>query len=444
MWPLPNTQYDIQAAFVAESLEHSQEKVFSDPGEEFEIEVGEFSSEGFKENCLESASQLQEHISTYHDPSTPVTQVEDDLAKNEKASFFLLEPAYGWSHLPITKSGAMKLFSALRAFPELYQYVAAFSVKTFPRDEGFAGFNSDTTIGDDGSWTTFARAPGAVNRLLGKSLRDSGSEKSIFIQDWPHLHTTCFSSVKYNLRKYINYLDREIADVFDRVIMAGVEPGKLNEFDKLQNTARDIKELQYLSDQVRRVISIVDLNIMTLECFQKKVQDLVTLSSPGSPQTDILKRFLGHLSRCYTEHQFALRNASSVLNRAKATSDQLRDTVSIRNGEFNKSSTEMTSRNTSAMCHLANKSGREAHVVKTLTVLALVFVPAGFVADFLQMGFVSLKKENPMQWSAAADLKIYAILSIPLISLTMLIYVMVEIIQRAKERKLEVGGGDIV
>lgn len=52
----------------------------------------------------------------------------------------------------------------------------------------------------------------------------------------------------------------------------------------------------------------------------------------------------------------------------------------MRNGEFNKTSTEMTSRNTSAMCHLANKSEREAHILKTLTVLALVFVPAGFVA----------------------------------------------------------------
>ena len=49
----------------------------------------------------------------------------------------------------------MELFSGLRAFPELYQYFAAFSDKTFPRDEGFAGFDSDITIGDDGLWTGF-------------------------------------------------------------------------------------------------------------------------------------------------------------------------------------------------------------------------------------------------------------------------------------------------
>ncbi|CAG7560620.1 unnamed protein product [Fusarium equiseti] len=242
--------------------------------------------------------------------------------------------------------------------------------------------------------------------------------------------------------------------------MAGVEPERLNEFDKLQSTAQDFKELQYLSDQLRRVINIVELNLLTLESFQKKVQYLITLSPPSSVQATVLERFLDNLARCHAEHRFGLRNACSVLDRAKATSDQLRDTVSMRNGEFNKTSTEMTSRNTSAMCHLANKSGREAHVLKTLTVLALVFVPAGFVAvcllyplsdlrlicrkDFLQMGFISLKQESPMQWSATPDLKIYAILSIPLISLTMLIYAMVELVQRLKERKFEANGHGIV
>lgn len=49
--------------------------------------------------------------------------------------------------------------------------------------------------------------------------------------------------------------------------MAGLEPNKLNEFDKLQSIAKDFKELQYFSDQIRRVINIVELNILTLKCF---------------------------------------------------------------------------------------------------------------------------------------------------------------------------------
>lgn len=105
--------------------------------------------------------------------------------------------------------------------------------------------------------------------------------------------------------------------------MAGVEPEKLNEFDKLQSTARDFKDLQYLSDQIRRVISILELNILTLETFQKKVQHLITLSPRASPQAVVLESFLENLARCHTEHKFGLLNASSVLKRANATSDQV-------------------------------------------------------------------------------------------------------------------------
>lgn len=58
----------------------------------------------------------------------------------------------------------------------------------------------------------------------------------------------------------------------------------------------------------------------------------------------------------------------------------------MRNGEFNKTSTAMTSRNTSAIVHLSDKASREARVVKTLTVLAMVFVPAAFTAVCLRGG----------------------------------------------------------
>jgi hypothetical protein len=51
------------------------------------------------------------------------------------------------------------------------------------------------------------------------------------------------------------------------------------------------------------------------------------------------------------------------------------------------------------------------------------------------MGFVKLKQESPMQWSAEPDLMIYAILAIPLVSVTMLTYLLVEVFQRDKEKE---------
>ncbi|KAF5647073.1 hypothetical protein F25303_5246 [Fusarium sp. NRRL 25303] len=284
------------------------------------------------------------------------------------------------------------------------------------------------------------RLPLAVKKLLGSSVLDRSGESSSFIEDWTHLHIACFSSVDHNLHQFINYLDEEIDKLFKRVIMAGVEPDKLNEFDTLSHTTNDFKALQYLSNQLRRITNIIQLNILTLECFQKRIRELEALPFQTSSQVDSLTILLRELSNIQREHEFSLLSVSTVLERAKAISDQLRDTVSMRNGEFNKTSTAMTSRNTSAIVRLSDKSSREARVVKTLTVLAMVFVPAAFTADFIQMGFVTIKQESPMKWSADPDLKIYAILAIPLIAVTMLIYILVEFVHKAREKGGEANG----
>ncbi|RMJ13027.1 hypothetical protein BHE90_001576 [Fusarium euwallaceae] len=271
-------------------------------------------------------------------------------------------------------------------------------IKASILDEGFAGFDSDITFDTSGTLVSFE---------------------------------SCYMlNVDHGLRQFINYLDEEITKVFDRVIMSGVEPTKLNEFDSVEQTSKDLKTLQYLSDQARRLIASIELNMETIRCLQKEFLGLGAISLPESPHRPSVEMLSGVLEKAQQEHKFSLRNASSVLDRAKATSEQLRDTAALRNSEITKMNSEVANMNTLAIAQLAEQSSRETHVVKTLTVLALVFVPASFVADFLQMGFISMEQEDPMRWAATADLKIYATLAIPLIGVTMLIYASVEMMQR--------------
>ncbi|RSL66869.1 hypothetical protein CEP53_003197 [Fusarium sp. AF-6] len=265
--------------------------------------------------------------------------------------------------------------------------------------------------------------PEKVKDQLSNIVKENGMAE--FARDWTWLHAACFSSVDNDLRQFINYLDQEITKVFDRVIMFNMEPSKPNEPDPIQQTSKDLKTLQYLSDQARRLINIIELNIETLKCMMKEINNLRVLSfdSPHHASVEVLFNLL---EKTQQEHRFSFKNASAVLDRARATSEQLRDTASLRNSEISKMSSEMTNLNTLAMAKLAEQSSRETRIVKTLTVLALIFVPASFVA----MGFVKIVDENPMKWAATADLKIYAILALPLIGLTMLIYGCVEMMQR--------------
>jgi hypothetical protein len=182
-----------------------------------------------------------------------------------------------------------------------------------------------------------------VKQVLGDSLLKVSDEQSVFVKDWTHLHTTCFGSVDDNVRYLINYLDEEVTAVvrtpykphsyglstnasgqFQRVIMAGVEPSKLNEFDTPHSTASDLKALQYLSDQVRRVINLIQVNKLTLKLFQERIRHLESITPLVSSQANSLQVFFTKLSQFQEEHEFSLLNASAVLERAAATSDQVK------------------------------------------------------------------------------------------------------------------------
>ncbi|KAM0633363.1 hypothetical protein D7B24_004779 [Verticillium nonalfalfae] len=64
---------------------------------------------------------------------------------------------------------------------------------------------------------------------------------------------------------------------------------------------------------------------------------------------------------------------------------------------------------TAAALRLAEHQGCDSHVLKTLTILALIYVPASFAA----MGYIETRTE---------DLALFAALALPLVSVTMSIY----------------------
>ena len=163
--------------------------------------------------------------------------------------------------------------------------------------------------------------------------------------------------------------------------MSGVEPRNLREFDTPEQSSRDMKALQSLADQARRVTHVIDLNIETIDAMTEATKRLGRIAN-GSAACDpqMLGAFLERLERAMRRHRYSLKNAAVLAERAKALSEQLRDTISLRNSEMNRLSTEETKRNTEATLELSERSGYEAHVVKMLTLLALVFAPASFVA----------------------------------------------------------------
>ncbi len=181
---------------------------------------------------------------------------------------------------------------------------------------------------------------------------------------------------------------------------------------------------------------------------------------PDSGGSSTARQLLTPVGESKRRHQYALHNVSLLVERTCRLSGLLRNTVALRNAELSRLSTEAT-------LEMSKQSGYEAHVVKMLTVLALLYVPASFasvrwnpflfeglreapqsppfyrwigdmakterVQEFLQMGFVSIDNES-FRVEATAGLKLYFALAVPLIVLTMCVYGLVETAKRRSIR----------
>jgi Mg2+ and Co2+ transporter CorA len=205
---------------------------------------------------------------------------------------------------------------------------------------------------------------------LDKSITETPRQ---FVRDWVELHVVCLDNIDHDMRQYINYLDEEVREVFGRMLLSGVEPEKLNEYDTASNSAKDMKTLQVLQDQAQRVSTMVSLNMETIGCLSRQAARLGTLGDSSSHWCGMLSGFESRLQDIEQQHRFSLINISAVIRRIETYAEQLRDTISIRNSE-------LANVHTRAVVHLSKASSQETRVVKALTVLALVFVPAGFVA----------------------------------------------------------------
>ncbi|KAI8665688.1 hypothetical protein NCS56_01005500 [Fusarium sp. Ph1] len=472
-WPRKQATERVRLAEIARDLAKNNQRLFAPPySSELEIKVAELSSQGAETFCFYNEGEFREHLSIYHDPATRDSPKNDDSGDTRdgemRASMFIIEPAYGWGHLAITRDGMTSLLTSLDASPSIYRYLTAFGRKRFARDEGFAGFGSDITLDSSGTLVSFElcyllkymalredatpgtnpwsirhalihqkinlasnrvsnlliRIPPNIADLLGDITKENHETRDL-ARDWTWLHIQCLSSVDHGLRQSINYLDDEITKFFDRVIMSALDTVKLNDFDPPEQMSKDLKTLQYFSDQARRIINVIELNLETIRHLQSEVVGLKAMASLGpthGPSADVLCSFLEKIQR---EHNFSLKSSSAVLGRVKGTFEQLRDMASLRSSEISKMTSEQTNMstvNTAAMAQFAEQSSREAHVVKTLS------PRLGLCASFIRG-----EQEEPMRWAAKADLKIYATLAIPLIGVTMLIYGCVKMMQRKRK-----------
>jgi len=189
-----------------------------------------------------------------------------------------------------------------------------------------------------------------------------------------------------------------------------------------------MKRLQFFLDQILRAGHMLDVNATTLStmlhAFRRRKDHIPDLPSLQERLEDIQQ-----------EYGFLQKMSKSVLDRAVMLSHELRDTIALRNHDINKQANDAATQGTHAIVKLSRKSAYEARVVKLLSVVAVIFLPASFAADFLQMGYVFVTEEKRFKIHATADLWLYAIFAVPLLIVTMSICLAFELLSRRRAKR---------
>lgn len=455
------------------------------------VDTAELESDGDLEAFIESRERAGEEDQVQDNQLSNLEEqkIMPKIQTHKQSTFFFINPDYGWDTISITSSSMQKLLCHCDVFTHFFKYLRAFGTKTFALDEGFGGF--DFSIKEESElgrleeietcyllkYVDKKDSPGKfsnpwsirqaliyqksnlltnqdtyiftrLSELLGEKFRDLLSKTKVKARGprmlhWSEIHTMAFKSVVANWREYINWLDGDVSQLFDNLILAAVEPTKLGTLDSVSSSLNLMKRLQYMLDQALRTAHMLDINIEVMTKIQSAALRLKDSDGEEGRRYEELHE---GLESAMSEHIFLRKNVSSLIERAKILSNQLRDTILFRNSELNKDISNLTFRGTAAIVDLSHKSSHEARVVKVLTVVALIFVPISFVADFLNMGYLKTVEGGGFSVTATNGLLLFAVLALPLVLLTFVVYGVSELYNRreaAKEKGWSAGvGGD--
>ena len=181
------------------------------------------------------------------------------------------------------------------------------------------------------------------------------------------------------------------------MILSKVDPDANEEKTFVEGSLAKVKRLQYLIDQTLRACHMLDLNSAVMTTLLKDFGEALGGDSPWIPIRSAA--FMDKTRSILEEDQLHHKNASSLYVRATSISQhvsqlhrfdpkcwliltclKLRDVIAMRNNEFMKLLNSSTIQGNEALLGLSQKSVSEAQSMKAITVVALVYVPASFVA----------------------------------------------------------------
>ncbi|RFU26624.1 hypothetical protein B7463_g9721, partial [Scytalidium lignicola] len=230
--------------------------------------------------------------------------------------------------------------------------------------------------------------------------RKDGSIKNLS-SHWTHLHELHLKTLSYNWDSYFSYVNDRLSDINEEYLFSKVEAREK------QVSFTSLQALDTLRTQLGIMCYALELNLGVLNQLSQEVERRKELE--GYKSAERYEQFQTNLRTCNMEQTSLRQQATHIMQEADRLLAHLRDTIALQDSN--------------AMMALTHKTIQEAQSMRTITVIALVYLPASFTASLMSMGYIHVDSlSGIMKLGAMPEMWVYLAITLPLMVFTFLIW----------------------
>ncbi|KAI9931544.1 hypothetical protein MW887_010121 [Aspergillus wentii] len=236
------------------------------------------------------------------------------------------------------------------------------------------------------------------------------------------IHGMVLQTASHGWRDYLVYLEETFSKLVDRGFYTNINGPQLE--GDFEVDFSDIRKLQILTDKIRRLLQILQLNITLAEQMKCSMQRIRKYSPPNlSVAFDNVE---SSIEMSILQHRTYNSRLQSLVDRAQGISGLIQSILEIRTSE---SSKKINNR----MHELAEKGVQENKLIKRLTFqttqdtrsmsvisfISAIFLPATFLATLFGMNFFDFRGDG---LTIATNFWIYIVMAGALSGMTVLLW----------------------
>ncbi|KIW11260.1 hypothetical protein PV08_10560 [Exophiala spinifera] len=447
--------YACDLAHYSRILEQNSKRLFMEDGER-RIKVIEV---GIRELIISSFEGLDNYLTT---------------SRYSGLRLILIPQRFSWDRLMISDRALRRLAHHFGIFPEFLDVVTAFGERIVSDSDSVGGFRSHSggqafecaylakTVEEHGRDDD--EDPWSIRQMGIYSQREANKEATTFIiinplqtflqrlkdaqagtgepPAWRDIHRLALSSSTTPWRQYTSYLETQMTQLKTRAHLSSVSDKEpTGSLPTIRIEFEDTQDVKVLEDKLYRLRHVLNMNlqvcrevgVLFTQYRQSCDPGIMPATCPSDPAT------FGFIA----EIEIQLERILTLKQRTEAVSDLMQKIIAFRALAALKTSSSMSTEiarlaqsDNKIMVDLATKSRDDAQILKTITILTMIYLPAAFVSvsnvsgilhdpsdiqdqQFLSMGYLDIRYgQHTISLHFAGEMWIFGILTVILLGVT--------------------------